>query len=129
MKIARFSDAADGGSRFDDVEVAFADSYVDRLGSTHPRTRSFTADGRIVEFAAGLSMDWHGAPNRRVIVILSGTLEVETTDGEVRRFRPGDVAIAADVGGKGHRTRVVEGPAHLLFLEVAAGTAPDVFGA
>lgn len=127
MKIVRVAATDDGGSRFHETEAAFPEAYVDRLGGTHPRSRSFASTGRIVEFGAGLSMDWHGAPNRRVIVVLSGALEVETTDGAVRRWGAGEIVIADDTTGKGHRTRVVGGPARLLFLEVAPGEPADVF--
>jgi quercetin dioxygenase-like cupin family protein len=127
MKIVRFTDDGRGGSRFVEREAPFAETYVDKLGGRHPRSREFTSAGRIVEFASALSMDWHPAPGRRVIVVLAGTIEVETTDGEVRRFGTGEVVIADDTKGKGHRTRVAGGPARLLFLDVTPEVPADVF--
>jgi hypothetical protein len=32
---------------------------------------------------------------------------VQTSNGEVRRFGPGDVVLLEDTTGKGHRSRVV----------------------
>ena len=36
--------------------------------------------------------------------MLSGTLEVETSDGKKHRCSPGDVFLANDVGSRGNRT-------------------------
>ena len=55
--------------------------------------------------------------------MLKGLLEEQTTDGEKRRWNAGEIFMAADEPhGKGHQTRVIEGPAQLLFLRV-----PDDF--
>jgi quercetin dioxygenase-like cupin family protein len=56
---------------------------------------------------AGLEVDWHTAPRRQYSVHLSGELEVETGDGQVRRLGPGSVVLLEDVSGQGHRTRVI----------------------
>jgi uncharacterized cupin superfamily protein len=39
------------------------------------------------------------------MVLLSGTVEVETSDGNVQRFKPGDILLLEDTWGKGHRLR------------------------
>lgn len=57
--------------------------------------------------------DWHPAPRRQFAFILQGTVEVTVTDGEVRRFVPGDVVLLEDTTGKGHTTRIVGDVAHL----------------
>ena len=51
--------------------------------------------------------DWHRAPVRQFVVVVTGTLEVEVSAGEVRRFDAGNVILAADVKGKGHISRNV----------------------
>lgn len=51
--------------------------------------------------------DWHPTPCRQYYVQTTGVLEVQVSDGEVRRFRPGDVVIVEDLAGRGHITRVV----------------------
>ena len=50
---------------------------------------------------------WHPAPHRQFWIQLAGELEVETGDGERRRFGPGSVVLLEDVSGKGHVSRVV----------------------
>jgi hypothetical protein len=59
----------------------------------------------------------HNAPRRQFIVHLEGAVEVEASDGERRRFGPGDVVLVEDLEGRGHVTRWVgEGLRRTLFL-------------
>jgi len=63
----------------------------------------------------------HNAPRRQFIVHLEGAVEVEASDGERRRFGPGDVVLVEDLEGRGHVTRWVgEGPRRTLFLPAPA---------
>jgi hypothetical protein len=41
------------------------------------------------------------------MVVLGGQVEAEVSDGEVRRFGPGDVVLVEDTEGRGHRSWVV----------------------
>ena len=50
----------------------------------------------------------HNAPERLFIVSLTGRIEVEVSDGEVRRFGPGAVTLVEDTHGKGHITRSLD---------------------
>jgi hypothetical protein len=54
-----------------------------------------------------MALDWHPAPRRMVVVVLSGELENEFRDGSVHRFGPGGARVIDDIGGEGHQTRVV----------------------
>ena len=56
-------------------------------------------------FPADYFSDWHTAPRRQYIFILSGQMEIGIGDGTTRRFGPGDVVLADDRTGKGHTTR------------------------
>jgi hypothetical protein len=53
--------------------------------------------------------NYHPAPRRQYVVTLAGQVEIETGDGTVRRFGPGDVMLADDTTGHGHITRVIGG--------------------
>ena len=53
--------------------------------------------------------------------MLKGLLEEQTTDGEKRRWNAGEIFMADEPHGKGHQTRVIEGPAQLLFRRVPDG--------
>ena len=54
------------------------------------------------------SFDWHDAPERQYVITLSGTLEFTTRDGEMFVVHPGDVLVATDDAGSGHRWRLVD---------------------
>ena len=118
MRITRFVTTSDGGSRFEELDIPFPQPYVDEFGNTYHLTRAFASSGVIVDLPHGLNQDWHVAPSRQLVVVLCGRLEVETTDAQVRRWGPGDMFMADDPKGTGHRTRVVEGPAKLVFLRL-----------
>jgi quercetin dioxygenase-like cupin family protein len=53
------------------------------------------------------ALAWHAAPTRQFVLTLGGTLEFETRAGETFIIRPGDVLLAEDTIGTGHRWRVV----------------------
>ena len=61
----------------------------------------------LISSPSGWFGEWHPSPQRQYIFIISGVLEVEVSDGEVRRFEPGNMIIVEDTTGKGHRSRVV----------------------
>jgi len=56
---------------------------------------------------AGTDVPAHNAPQPYIAIILSGEGEVVTSDGEARRFHPGDVLFCNDLTGKGHVTRAI----------------------
>ena len=67
---------------------------------------------------AGFDADWHQAPRRQFVLVLSGGIELTVSDGERRSFGPGGVYFVDDVMGKGHRTRTV-GTGECLAVTVA----------
>ena len=67
----------------------------------------------------GFVADWHPATRVQYSLHLSGELEVEVGDGDVRRLGPGSIVLLEDVSGQGHRTRVIgEQPMIGVFLQV-----------
>lgn len=52
----------------------------------------------------GVLQDWHPAPQRQFVIILSGRLEIGFEDGSTRVFGPGDARLVEDTTGKGHTT-------------------------
>jgi quercetin dioxygenase-like cupin family protein len=56
---------------------------------------------------AGTDAPAHNAPQPYVVIVLSGEGEVVTSDGEARRFHPGEVLFCNDLTGKGHVTRAL----------------------
>jgi hypothetical protein len=52
----------------------------------------------------GVLQDWHPAPQRQFVIILSGQLEIGFEDGSKRVFGPGEARLVEDTTGKGHTT-------------------------
>ncbi|MGV2470435.1 hypothetical protein FO520_25025, partial [Bacillus subtilis] len=55
------------------------------------------------ETVSGGSWDWHKDPVPRYVITLSGTLEFETKDGSKFIINPGDILLAQDNTGTGHK--------------------------
>ncbi len=53
------------------------------------------------------SLDWHNAPTTQYVLTLAGELEFVTQTGESFTILPGDVLVATDVTGSGHKWRLV----------------------
>jgi quercetin dioxygenase-like cupin family protein len=60
------------------------------------------------ETPAHSSYDWHPDPEPQFVITLSGTLEFATPDGETFVLHPGDVLLAEDHIGKGHKWRLID---------------------
>jgi len=62
------------------------------------------------------------APTRQFLAFLSGEVKMETTDGTVRRFGPGDLVLLEDTSDRGHVTRNV-GDGYAVFFVAPAPAA------
>jgi hypothetical protein len=123
MKVTRFVTAPDGGSKFVEIDIPIDNASTDAWGHTSHRSAILPAQSAMVtEMPAGLYQDWHPASRRQLLFVLSGTLEVETSDGTKHRCSSGDVFLADDVGSTGHRSRTIGGPARVLFVHLPPGT-------
>jgi hypothetical protein len=77
---------------------------------------------RFYTFEPGWIGELHPAPTRQFLALMSGAVEMETTDGTVRRFGPGDLVLLEDTAGKGHLTRNI-GDGYSTFLVVPVPAA------
>ena len=126
MKLLRLYADSDGESHFEDVEIPF-DEVDDYFENTPPVLFSRfepAAENGFERVPPGWVGDWHPAPQRVLAIYLSGDLEIEATDGEVRAIGPGTILLAEDTTGKGHRNRVTS-PTE---LEMVFITLPDTEG-
>ncbi len=102
-----YSDAA-GESRFEDKPFDFQYiQYAPPTPSFQVSQLSPATHWGVLLLPTGWDGGLHSVPNRQVYFVLSGILEVELTNGEKRRFRPGSIVLGEDTTGKGHKTRVV----------------------
>ncbi len=122
MKLTRFVATVDGGSRFEEIEIPLNIEREGAGGYTLWSSEGFSSDCVcFVSLPADLDQDWHQAPTRQLVQLISGTVEVTTTDNDCRRWSSGDFFVAADVSGRGHKTRVIDGPAIVIFIPLPEG--------
>ena len=103
FKYVRLYATPDGESHIEDVEVALFDSGrgIDFSDGAAVTSMNFA------NFRDAYDMDSHTAPRRRFVVLLSGSIELEASDGSTRVLAPGSVLLAEDTTGKGHKSRAV----------------------
>jgi hypothetical protein len=121
MKVTRFYTGEDGRSHFEDLEIP--------LNQVRGRMMSdaIAVTGMSFRESAGnLVLDLHVAPRRQLILCLTGEVEIELGNGELRRFVPGDVYLADDLTGEGHIHREVKGPVRhaWVFLDPQLDLSP-----
>ncbi|SRR6266699_4136038 len=108
MKYVRIYADQNDDSHFEDVEVGM--SPTDFAPPAPPVDLSPlmpTTHVGFIGFPAGWYGPPHPAPRRQFLFVLTGELEVAVSDGEVRRFAPGNFGLVEDTWGKGHTTSVV----------------------
>jgi quercetin dioxygenase-like cupin family protein len=77
-------------------------------GTIKEHARTDVVSIHVEETPAHSSLDWHTAPEAQYVITLSGTLEFITRDGEKFVLHPGDVLVAEDTMGTGHRWRLID---------------------
>ena len=81
------------------------ESHIEELKlADHPELGAMTnvSEVKIQEFEGTRDMPLHPLPERRLIIHLSGEVEIMTSDGAKQIFRAGDIRLMDDVTGKGH---------------------------
>ena len=112
MKLPRIYTGDDKQSHFEELDLPM---NADRRATSAWLAGAKTAFG---ESPALEPQDWHHAPRRQLVAVLSGALEIEVGDGSKRRFNVGDCFMADDLSGQGHQTTDVQGPVRLLYVEL-----------
>jgi quercetin dioxygenase-like cupin family protein len=59
------------------------------------------------ETPAHSSLDWHNDPIPQYVITLTGVLEFKTRSGETFTIHPGEVLLAEDHTGSGHKWRLI----------------------
>src|SRR5690554_5211627 len=101
FNITRIYNDTNGDSHFEDVAVDLKDG-----GEIGFLSELVPAKGIIFrEVLPSYDYDFHTAPQRQYIILLDGEIEIETSLGEKRQFKAGDVLLMEDTTGKGHKTK------------------------
>ena len=109
MKITRLFTGSDQKSHFEEIELKFAGSQP--MLTTEARAASSAV---FRSAPVGLFLERHPAPRRQFLVTLSGSWEIEASNGVKRVFKTGDVMLADDTSGEGHTSRVLGNEPHVF---------------
>lgn len=120
IRCVRLWTGADNNSHFEEGMIALehgarGDVLTDKLPVTNV---SFQ------ETASGGSFAWHDAPVRQLVITLSGTLDFETRAGAHFTLHPGDILLAEDTCGGGHKWKLIDqAPWRRVYVVLAQGAA------
>jgi hypothetical protein len=103
VKITMLYTGMDDRSHFEEIEVPF-ESREDFGLFTLPEPAKAVF---FREIPPGWEYTWHNVVCREYVVMIDGSAEIEAGEGEKRVFRKGDILLAEDLTGQGHRTRVI----------------------
>ena len=99
MTVTRLFTGDDGQSHFQEMLDVF------KMTEISGQSEFENATGVALRNALGNTVSgWINAPRRQYVVILSGEVEIEVTDGSKCRLVHGDVLLAEDTTGQGHMT-------------------------
>ena len=87
----------DGESQWEAIDLDKTPMWTTNMDASHIVFRTVPV---------GTFADWHPAPRRQFVIILSGQLEIGFGDGTSKVFGPGDARLVDDTTGKGHTTAV-----------------------
>ena len=103
MRITRLYTGKDNQSYFDEIE--------NHLESRAPLGYFTEPTGVNAFFFREVPADflyaWHNVVCREYVITLEGRAEIEVSSGEKRQVGKGDVLLAEDISGQGHKTQVI----------------------
>ena len=96
MGMYRVFAGPDGESHIEELDL----DKRPELGSLHNVTEL-----GIRQYQELRNRDFHPLPERRILIHLSGEVEIGVSDGNKHIFRAGDVRLMEDTTGRGHTHR------------------------
>jgi hypothetical protein len=103
LNVLHLYGGSDGESHLD--TIALPD--VGGVAGKFLQSRLFATDVEVGESLPGTFVDWHGVTTPRLLIVLSGQLEIGLGDGSKHVLRAGDMVLAADTTGRGHTSRTI----------------------
>jgi len=98
-------ETSDGVSFFEHKTMPFLYGGQEGKETGQIALRSF----QFAKAPADLDYQWHPAPQRQAVLVLTGGLAMEYGDGSNTVVQPGGFLIGEDTDGRGHITRAVNG--------------------
>lgn len=124
MKCLRIYANSDGESHFGEVEIPMAARFAAAPGAKpFEVSRRYPASSiEFTQIPAGMrQVEWHTVPARVLTVRLTGAVEYETSDGEVRQVSAGEFVLVEDTHGKGHLSRHSPDEQTVLWIRLPDG--------
>ena len=113
MKITRLYTGTDQKSHFEEIDIPLKDNERGSFTSEPVKTSGLI----FRETDGSYDLDFHNAPRRQYVINLEGEVEITVGDGSKKIFRAGDIFLAEDTTGQGHKSRAVGGrPRKSLFI-------------
>lgn len=103
MRITRLYTGKDNQSHFDEIELQLESRGPLGFFTEPTGVKAFF----FREVPADFHYTWHNVVCREYVITLEGRAEIEVSSGDNRLFGKGDVLLAEDVSGQGHKTRVI----------------------
>ena len=101
FQLTRIYSDSNGDSHFEDLQIPMQDG-----GTIGQLSKMLPVAGLIFrEVEPAYDYDFHTAPQKQYIILLDGEIEIETSLGDKRTFKAGEVLLVEDTEGKGHKTR------------------------
>jgi hypothetical protein len=119
MKVIRIYADEAGDSHLGEIDVDMNEVNL-TAESKILASKMFGATGVQFIQVREMEVEPHTAPRRQLVVLLSGEIEIEASDGVKRTAKAGDVVLAEDVTGKGHISRPLS-DGNVLFIPVPDG--------
>lgn len=104
FKVTRIYADDNGDSHFEDHEI-----QLKSRGTVGSLSEPLAAKDIIFrEVEPAYDWNYHVAPQRQYIILLEGEIEIETSLHKKRIFKGGDILLAEDTTGKGHKTKNIQ---------------------
>ncbi|MHB1419902.1 MAG: hypothetical protein ACYCX4_10030 [Bacillota bacterium] len=116
MKYTRIYTGPDGNTHLEDVNMDISPRIFSEGAAPVCLSDPWKATG-VFFLAAGLEtkeLGFHNSPQKMMGLIVAGDCIQETSDGDQRLFRAGDVIMFEDMTGPGHKTQNAAGTVYAM---------------
>ncbi len=115
MQIIRVYTGSDGASHFEELDIK-----MNEIGVGGRLSSMMQGSGVIFrEVDGAYNLDFHTAPRRQFVVNLIGSVDITVGDGSSRRLGSGEILLAEDTTGQGHKSSAVNGQSRTcLFIPI-----------
>jgi hypothetical protein len=124
MKCLRIYVTPDGESHLGEVEIPMTAKLTVAPGAKpfQVSKRYLASSMEFTQIPAGMrQVDWRTVPARVLTVRLTGAVEYQTSDGEVRHVSAGEFVLVEDTHGRGHLSRHSSDEQTVLWIRLPDG--------